>query len=815
MADSACAYEPPAAVPVRPVASTSTSSSQLQPPPLSSSPWTGSGSFYAFGSGSPRSLHSRKAPPFKGRSYTAASASSSPRQTPPPSRPASPAVLMTTARCCCCGTELKYPRASPSFRCTVCDQICDLSDEARRGKAPEGVPVPQATPISEAEWLNLLDSPDRDPEAASDLAQGLDDVTLEDYSTTPSGAPSRLPDLLTAVDTAFSNLPSLEASFRPSSSTSTGQKNPRKRVPSWKTLRQLSDAATSRPAVVERMRERVEAILQRPGPSLLDSDGTWLIVLFENPVFTATAAPDSEARHRLQARLIGLVSRLPNTLHHALVTYLSSPTYPRPAFLEKVEFVCSFLSHRIALCVEADRPPTAYVTDWQVQAAARVASLLFAANEKLRRVPLTAFYVTLIDSLGPAALFNDFETWEATRETFSLCQYPFLLSLGAKILLLTYDGEREMVERTNEAYRANLSSEETESPLLVLNIRRDHLVADSLQQIAMNHRGLTKPLRIKWEDEEGIDAGGLRKEWFLLLCRKLFDPQFGMFLVDEESQYVWFNPAAVGMEDDFWLVGVTTGLALFNGANLDIPLPPVTYKLLAAASTSLKLSDLADLNPSLARGLDQLLNHPAEDVESTFCRTFVGQYEAWGEVVEVDLVENGSEVPVTGQNRQDYVDLMVEFLLVGSVSSQFASFARGFSEVCAGNALSLFRAEELELVIRGSPEELDIEALRAVTIYDGFSPKEPAIEYFWSAVAGFSPTDQRRLLAFITASDRLPATGITSLELKLQCLGDDSDRYPQSHTCFNTLSLYRYSSLQKMERMLRRSFEDSEGFGLR
>jgi hypothetical protein len=83
--------------------------------------------------------------------------------------------------------------------------------------------------------------------------------------------------------------------------------------------------------------------------------------------------------------------------------------------------------------------------------------------------------------------------------------------------------------------------------------------------------------------------------------------------------------------------------------------------------------------------------------------------------------------------------------------------------------------------------------------------------YFWSAVAGFSPTDQRRLLAFITASDRLPATGITSLELKLQCLGDDSDRYPQSHTCFNTLSLYRYSSLQKMERMLRRSFEDRCG----
>ncbi|GAA5873156.1 hypothetical protein JCM3774_000067 [Rhodotorula dairenensis] len=806
----------PAGTPVRPVASGSAShsspglgpSSPSSPRPSLSSPWAGSGSFYAFGSGSPRSLHSRKAPPFKGRSYTppSAASASSPRQTPPSSRPASPAVLMSTASCCCCGTQLKYPRASPSFRCTVCDQICDLSDEARRGKALEGVPVPKATPVSEEDWFGSLGPPGRTAGSA-ELAQRLDSVHI---------APPRagaLLGLLEAIDAAFANLPSVEASFRSRAPDTTG-KTPRRRVPTWQTLRYVYDVATDRPAVLDKLRDRVDAVLLRPGPTLLDSDGTWLIALFECPIFTARVTPDPEVRRRLQARFIGLVSHLPNTLHHALVTYLAGPTYPRAAFLEKVEFVCGFLSHRIALCVESDRP-TAYVTDWQVQAAARVASLLFAANEKRRRVPLPAFYVTLIDSLGPAALFNDLETWETTRETFSLCQYPFLLSLGAKILLLTYDGEREMLERTNEAYRSNLSSDEVESPLLVLNVRRDHLVADSLQQIALNHRGLTKPLRIKWEDEEGIDAGGLRKEWFLLLCRKLFDPQFGMFLVDEESQYVWFNPAAVAMEDDFWLVGVTTGLALFNGANLDIPLPPVTYKLLAATQTPLKLSDLAELNPSLARGLEQMLQHPAEDVESTFCRTFVGQYEAWGELVEVDLVENGGEIPVTGENRQEYVELLVDFLLVGSVSAQFASFAKGFSEVCAGNALSLFRAEELELVIRGSPEQLDIEALRAVTVYDGFSPREPAIEYFWTAVAGFSPVDQRRLLAFVTASDRLPATGITSLELKLQCLGDDCDRYPQSHTCFNTLSLYRYSSLAKMEQMLRRAFEDSEGFGLR
>lgn len=57
-----------------------------------------------------------------------------------------------------------------------------------------------------------------------------------------------------------------------------------------------------------------------------------------------------------------------------------------------------------------------------------------------------------------------------------------------------------------------------------------------------------------------------------------------MFLADEESQLVWFNPGAVGMEDDFWLVGVVVGLALFNGANLDLPLPPVSPNVRRSAS---------------------------------------------------------------------------------------------------------------------------------------------------------------------------------------------------------------------------------------
>lgn len=39
---------------------------------------------------------------------------------------------------------------------------------------------------------------------------------------------------------------------------------------------------------------------------------------------------------------------------------------------------------------------------------------------------------------------------------------------------------------------------------------------------------LKKGLRIDFLGEEGVDAGGIRKEWFLLLIREVFDEAHGL-----------------------------------------------------------------------------------------------------------------------------------------------------------------------------------------------------------------------------------------------------------------------------------------------
>ncbi|GAA5837163.1 hypothetical protein JCM9279_005604 [Rhodotorula babjevae] len=810
MSSTPRAASPPAAYPPLPPAvsrAASTSSSRT--------PWANVGSFYLGGSAAPSSMATRKAPPFKGRSARTLGSPSPPppRPAPPPSStPPSPPVLLTEGVCCCCGTTLRYPRASPSFRCTVCTTVVDLSDAARKGKAREGTPVPDATPVTEAQVLALVDRLDsRHSETDHDLAHRLGALELASPDDDRQDDPEDT--LLALVATAFDNLPSLEASFRPAPGPSTSSSP---RLPRHSTLVALYDLVRHRPVALDLLRGQVDSLLRRPGPTLLDSDGAWLVSLFECPIFLPECTPNPDERRELLSRLIGVASNLPNSLHHALVTHLSAPRYPRTDLLDKVDALCSLLSFRIGRCIDSD-DLGAYADDWMVRSSARVGSLLFAANVKTRHVPPSTFYVTLIDSLGEHALIQDFQGWEAQAGFFSLCQYPFLLSLGAKLTLLAFDGERQMIDRAGEAYRASFGASEAESPLLVLRVRREHLVADSLRQISLNRFNLKKPLRVKWEGEEGIDAGGLRKEWFLLLCRQLFDPQFGMFVPDPDSNLCYLNPGALGMEDDFWLVGVVVGLAVYNSATLDLPLPLAIYKKLSFEP--LGLADLAQVQPALARGLQQLLDFDGTSadgtVEDVFCRAFVGTYEAWGETVEEELVEGGRDVAVTEENRKDYVRLLVDFLLSKSVSAQFDAFAEGFHEVCAGSAMSLFKAQELELVVRGSTEALDVDALRGVTAYEGFSPDEPTIDAFWSTFHAFSPEQQRRLLAFITASDRLPATGTAGLSLKLQCAGDDTARLPSASTCFNTLVLPRYSDRSTVERRLVRAIEDSEGFGLR
>jgi hypothetical protein len=79
-------------------------------------------------------------------------------------------------------------------------------------------------------------------------------------------------------------------------------------------------------------------------------------------------------------------------------------------------------------------------------------------------------------------------------------------------------------------------------------------------------------------------------------------------------------------------------------------------------------------------------------------------------------------------------------------------------------------------LVRGSAEPLEIDELQAVTVYELFREDEDTIKNFWDIFRNMDPLMQRKLLTFVTGTDRIPATGLANIAFKISCIGEDSER---------------------------------------
>ncbi|KAF9317747.1 putative E3 ubiquitin-protein ligase [Podila horticola] len=764
--------------------------------------------------------------------YTYLSGTQSQQHTPPP-RPSSTASYesqgshLIIGKCMYCKSQLCYPQAVKVFQCVTCDTINDL------------IPAPGTAPL---EPLTLQ-------QIQNEVQAGKNSATGEiDYS--------QLEALLQEKLKKFAAFNSCFGSGRPITYEHCG-------VDLEETRKAFALLLAMPNSIARTVMISVEGLLKRPGKEIREKeDLKFIMVMLECPWLSRHRNPqESEYHHNITKRLFTIISNLPSDLHKYLSSWFRN-CLTTPIFHNRINFVNKFITQRLSNQQKSNdrNQHIIYQSDARIQAAARVMHLFFKANQphememldlgkgrsgegyvvntsknsavKSQKIPIDEYYNMIVDLID---LPVDFCAWESRSAMFTFCQYPFLISMGAKMQIMAWDAKRQMeikmqktiealvMQKRQKALESNgdasgitllTQAELQQAPLLILKVRRNNLIEESLTQLSRNEMDLKKSLRIEFIGEDGVDAGGLRKEWFLLLVRQLFDPQFGMFVYDDQSSYCWFNPASFESLDQFYLVGVVIGLAIYNSTILDLPLPLAVYKKLL--NTPVTLEDLATFRPDLAKGFDQLLNYEDDDVEDVFCLNFVGSYEAYGESVEVPLMPDGGNIPVTNHNKQQYVERYANFIMNSSISDQFESFRRGFYLVCGGHALSLFRPEEIEFLVRGSAEPLDIDQLRSVTVYEGFNDEHEVIKNFWSIFKEFDDKNQRRLLQFITASDRYPATGIANLSFKITCMGShDSQRYPTTHTCFNQLCLYNYKGRDKLKNMLMRAMNESEGFGVK
>ena len=399
---------------------------------------------------------------------------------------------------------------------------------------------------------------------------------------------------------------------------------------------------------------------------------------------------------------------------------------------------------------------------------------------------------------------------------FTLLDYMWLFNPAAKsdIILLFNEHKKknEFIKSIHQVSPIGLPLfVNAKDVFLTINIRRKNLIEDALNELSKTEIKLQNPIKVRFIGEQGVDEGGVRKEFFLLFIRQIFDPNYGMFNYNSKTRLYWFNHYTFEPKIKYELIGIIFGLAIYNNIILDVKFPLTVYRKLLGLKPSLE--DMKECDPELYKNLKFLKETKDENLKEALDTDFTIVDDKFGERVVINLKENGDKIQVDINNKDEYVDLYLNWYFNTSIQEVFTSFERGFYRVFSRDLSKILSPEELELIICGN-QILDFHELKRVCKYEEYTKDSETIKYFWEILLEFNEEEKKKFLSFVTGCDRAPIDGLGSLPITISNGGTDIEQLPSAHTCFNNLILPNYKNKEKLKKNLLIAINYSEGFGL-
>ncbi|KAG6466704.1 hypothetical protein ZIOFF_075472 [Zingiber officinale] len=323
-------------------------------------------------------------------------------------------------------------------------------------------------------------------------------------------------------------------------------------------------------------------------------------------------------------------------------------------------------------------------------------------------------------------------------------------------------------------------------------------------------------------EEAGIDGGGIFKDFMENIIQASFDVQYGLFK-ETPGHLLYPNPGSALVHEQhlqfFHFLGSLLGKAMYEGILVDIPF--ATFFLSKLKEKSNFLHDLPSLDPELYRHL-LFLKHYKGDV-SELELYFVVVKNEYGEQTEEELIPGGKDMRVTNDNVISFIHLVANYRLNYQIRIQSLHFLRGFQQLIQKEWIEMFNEHEIQLLISGSLDSMDVDDLRSNTHYaGGYHHDHDVIVMFWEVLKSFSLEYQKKFLKFVTGCSRGPLLGFKYLEPKF-CIQraapfdvaeEDLDRLPTSATCMNLLKLPPYQTTEQMRTKLVYAISADAGFDL-
>ncbi|KAF1814523.1 E3 ubiquitin-protein ligase hula [Eremomyces bilateralis CBS 781.70] len=351
-----------------------------------------------------------------------------------------------------------------------------------------------------------------------------------------------------------------------------------------------------------------------------------------------------------------------------------------------------------------------------------------------------------------------------------------------------------------------------------VKIRRTHIFEDSYHEIMrQTPADLKKRLMIKFDGEDGLDYGGLSREFFFLLSHEMFNPFYCLFEYSAHDNYtLQINPHS-GINPEhlnyFKFIGRVVGLAIFHRRFLDAFFIGAFYKMILRKKVS--LPDMEGVDADIHRTLTWMLEN---DITDAIDETFTTIDDKFGEQITVELKPGGDDVEVTNDNKKEYVELITEWRIQKRVQEQFQAFLTGFNELIPSDLVNVFDERELELLI-GGIADIDVDDWKKHTDYRGYTENDEVIVSFWKCIRSWDAEQKSRLLQFATGTSRIPVNGFKDLQgsdgprrFTIEKAGEPG-QLPKSHTCFNRLDLPPYKTGEALNQKLTIAVEETVGFG--
>ncbi|EAS04336.2 kinesin motor domain protein (macronuclear) [Tetrahymena thermophila SB210] len=319
---------------------------------------------------------------------------------------------------------------------------------------------------------------------------------------------------------------------------------------------------------------------------------------------------------------------------------------------------------------------------------------------------------------------------------------------------------------------------------------------------------VTEQFEIVFKDENGVDAGGLSREFYTIVLKDFLDPYKGFFCPSSNGITTQPSPNSNIIPDHllhFKYAGRLIAKSILDSFVCEIDLTRSFLKQILGKE--LYINDLEDIDPDLAKNLMWILDNDVSNLYLDFTYT----HNDFGKQQIIELKPNGSHIEVNEENKKEYVKLLAQYRMVKQIEPQIKAFQQGFYEVIPYKAIKIFTVRELGFKLSGE-KKIDLEDLKQNLNYQTYTKDSDQIKWLFEILEEYNQEQRAGFLFFVTGSFRVPFGGFSNYKLTISKL-NDTQSLPVAHTCSKEMELPFYESKEIMKEKFEIAFtEGVKGF---